>query len=117
MPDDDIPSQSRRQGVGRPEQIEDRKPDLTKQRSVLKRAAIVLFGLLAVLLGAFATLAWYSDWSVRADESERVRALSGDELIPKPIGSVTHAVTIRRSAHDIWPWLAQMGSGRRVVCL
>lgn len=72
----------------------------------------MLFGLLAVLLAAFATFGWYSDWSVRADHSEQIRQLSGDELIPNPIGSVTHAVSIRRSARDVWPWLAQMGSGR-----
>jgi hypothetical protein len=71
-----------------------------------------LFGLLVILLAAFATFAWYCDWSVRAGVGERVRDLSGDELIPNPVGSVTHAVTIRRSAHDVWPWLAQMGSGR-----
>lgn len=85
---------------------------MTKRRSVVKRAAIVLFGLLVVLLAALATFGWYSDWSVRADHGEQVRQLSGDELIPNPIGSVTHAVTIRRSAHALWPWLAQMGSGR-----
>ncbi len=49
---------------------------------------------------------------MRGDRGERVRDLSGDELIPVPVGSVTHAVTIRRSARDVWPWLAQMGSGR-----
>lgn len=85
---------------------------MTKQRSLVKRTAIVLLGLLVILLAAVATFAWYSDWTVRADDGERVRDLSSDELIPKPIGSVTHALTIRRSAHDVWPWLAQMGSGR-----
>ncbi len=48
----------------------------------------------------------------RALIDERARDLSCDELIPKPAGSVTHAITIRRSALDVWPWLAQMGSGR-----
>lgn len=78
----------------------------------MKRALIALSGTLAVFLGALAIFVWYSGWSVRADKGERVRNLPGDELIPMPIGSVTHAATIRRSAHDIWPWLAQMGSGR-----
>jgi hypothetical protein len=49
---------------------------------------------------------------VRADPGEQVRDLPGDELIPKPVGSVTHAITIRRFSRDVWPWLAQMGSGR-----
>lgn len=85
---------------------------MTKKRSVVKKAAIVLFGLLVVLLATLITFACYSDWSVRADDGERVRDLSGDELIPRPIGLVTHALTIRRNAHDVWPWLAQMGSNR-----
>jgi hypothetical protein len=43
---------------------------------------------------------------------ERARALAGDNLIPHPIGAVNHAITIRRAPRDVWPWLAQMGSGR-----
>lgn len=85
---------------------------MTKLGIVVKRAFIVVVGTLVVLLAVLATFAWYSDWSVRADHDERARNLSGDELIPKPAGSVTHAITIRRSPHDSWPWLAQMGSGR-----
>lgn len=73
---------------------------------------MALFGTVIVLLATLATFACYSDWSVRADHGEQVRDLSGDELISNPVGSVTHAVTIRRSAHAVWPWLAQMGSGR-----
>lgn len=85
---------------------------MTKLGIVVKRAVIAVLGTLVVLLTVLATFAWYSDRSVRADYNERVRDLSGDELIPKPTGSVTHAITIRRSALDVWPWLAQMGSGR-----
>jgi hypothetical protein len=85
---------------------------LTKLGIVVKRAVVAVLGTLVVLLAVLATFAWYSDWSVRADHDERFRDLSGDELIPKPTGSVTHAITIRRSALDVWPWLAQMGSGR-----
>ena len=85
---------------------------MTKLGIAVKRAVIAGLGALVVLLTVLATFAWYSDWSVRADHDERVRDLSGDELIPKPTGSVTHAITIRRSALDVWPWLAQMGSGR-----
>lgn len=52
-------------------------------------------------------------WSVRATPVERIRALPGDELIEKPIGSFHHAITIRRPRHEVWPWLAQMGAGSR----
>jgi hypothetical protein len=51
--------------------------------------------------------------SVRATRAEASEPLPGDRLIPKPVGSLTHAITIRRPARDIWPWLAQMGAGRR----
>ena len=32
--------------------------------------------------------------SVRATRLERTRDLPGDQLIPEPIGSLTHAITI-----------------------
>jgi hypothetical protein len=51
--------------------------------------------------------------SVRATPQERTRALPGDELIEQPIGSLHHAITIRRPRHEVWPWLAQMGAGSR----
>ena len=50
---------------------------------------------------------------VRATHLERARALPGDELIPEPVGTLTHAVTVRRPAREVWPWLAQMGAGNR----
>ena len=51
--------------------------------------------------------------SVRSSTDERSRWLPGDELLPKPIGSpLTHAITIRRPPHEVWPWLVQMGAGR-----
>jgi hypothetical protein len=51
--------------------------------------------------------------SVRASEEERMRALPGDERIPEAIDTLTHAVTIRRTPRDVWPWLVQMGAGSR----
>jgi hypothetical protein len=50
---------------------------------------------------------------VRATRTEARQPLPGDDLIPKPVGSLTHAVTITRPPHDVWPWLAQMGAGSR----
>lgn len=49
---------------------------------------------------------------VRATPGEEAMTLPGDDLIPQPTGSVNHAITIRRHPRDVWPWLAQMGSGR-----
>jgi hypothetical protein len=39
--------------------------------------------------------------------------LPGDDLIPEPIATLTHAITIWRPPHEVWPWLAQMGAGSR----
>ena len=51
--------------------------------------------------------------SVRATRHERLRALPGDDIISESMASLTHAVTIRRAPHDVWPWLVQMGAGSR----
>ena len=51
--------------------------------------------------------------TVRASRPERTRALPGDQLIPDPVGSLTHAITISSPRSEIWPWLAQMGAGTR----
>jgi hypothetical protein len=60
----------------------------------------------------FGTLLLYANGQVRATAEERTRSLPGDDFIPHPLGSLDHAITIRRPAHEVWPWLAQMGSGR-----
>jgi len=68
-----------------------------------------------VLLGiwiVFAVLAICASMQVRATSDECARTLAGDDLIPQPVGSVNHAITIRRPPHDVWPWLAQRGSDR-----
>ncbi len=51
--------------------------------------------------------------SVRATWQERANPLPGDELIPDPIASLTHAITILRPPSLVWPWLVQMGAGNR----
>ena len=51
--------------------------------------------------------------SVRATDPERRHALPGDGSILQPIGTLTHPITIRRPAHEVWPWLVQMGAGSR----
>jgi hypothetical protein len=55
----------------------------------------------------------FKAFSVRADSVERARVLPGDHLIPNAVATLTHAITIRGSAADVWPWLAQMGAGSR----
>jgi hypothetical protein len=51
--------------------------------------------------------------SVSATRQERARALNGDELIPEPVGVLTHAITISCPRREVWPWLVQMGAGTR----
>jgi hypothetical protein len=73
------------------------------------------YGLLAgaaLLAGIVAAAAVTGRW-VRPSRSERTRRLPGDDLIDAPLANLTHAITIRCSRRDVWPWLAQMGAGRR----
>ena len=53
---------------------------------------------------------WFNRWGASAEE--RTRTLPGDDLIPSPKLSYTHAITIHAPATAIWPWLIQMGQGR-----
>jgi len=73
-----------------------------------KKLLALLFGIL-IALAAFAI---YATLQVRATPQECAESLAGDGLIAHPIGAVNHAITIRRSPHDVWPWLVQMGSTR-----
>jgi len=72
-----------------------------------------------LLCGLFLTFkAYYSreaarSFFVRATPEERGASLPGDDRIPDPIDSITHAITIDRPSRDVWPWLVQMGAGRR----
>ena len=43
---------------------------------------------------------------------EKRRPLPADAMIPDPIFSSTHAITIDAPPEQVWPWIAQMGSGR-----
>jgi len=47
-----------------------------------------------------------------ATDVEISRSLPGDELVPQNKWGYTHAITIRASAAEIWPWLVQIGQGR-----
>jgi hypothetical protein len=47
-----------------------------------------------------------------ASHDERQREMPGDSIIPRPMASITHAITIKAPPERVWPWLAQMGAGR-----
>src|SRR5947207_1953697 len=47
-----------------------------------------------------------------ATPGEIAATLPGDELLVDATLTATRAITIRGSATDVWPWIAQMGQGR-----
>lgn len=49
-------------------------------------------------------------WGATGDEV--ARTLPGDELVSNRKMEATHAVTIRASAAEVWPWLVQIGHQR-----
>lgn len=49
-------------------------------------------------------------WGATADEVRE--ALPGDNLVRDPHLTATRAITIRRTAAEVWPWIAQLGQGR-----
>jgi hypothetical protein len=53
---------------------------------------------------------WCLTWGARDDEV--AAKLPGDELLPDAGLVTTRAITINAPPAAIWPWLAQMGSGR-----
>lgn len=73
-----------------------------------KKVLFAVCGICVALVG----LAIYASWQVRASSPEKSARLAGDQLILYPVGSVNHAITIRRPPHNVWPWLVQMGAER-----
>lgn len=67
--------------------------------------ANIVFAFLTPFLGSRR-----SRWG--ATDAEACQPLPGDDLVPHSKGGYTHAITIRASAAEIWPWLVQMGQGR-----
>jgi hypothetical protein len=53
---------------------------------------------------------WHLSWG--ATDQEFGDPLPGDELIANPDITATRAITIRASADQVWPWIAQLGQGR-----
>jgi hypothetical protein len=47
-----------------------------------------------------------------ATDRELDESLPGDELVANVDLSATRAITIRASADQVWPWIAQLGQGR-----
>jgi hypothetical protein len=73
---------------------------------------VALASTLAAILSAFLMVVrpWYLRWG--ATEAEARRKLPGDEIIPDAAGQETRAITIHAPAHEVWPWVAQLGQDR-----
>lgn len=56
---------------------------------------------------ALALRPWHLHWGATREES--LGDLPGDHLVPDARDVATHAITIRASAVDVWPWLVQLG--------
>jgi len=72
-----------------------------------------LVGAAVATLGALywtAVRPWHRTWGATADEVGR--PLPGDQLVPSPDASSTHAIRIHAPAEEVWPWLVQLGQGR-----
>lgn len=72
--------------------------------------------LLASIIAVVAAIYWLAirPWHLRwgATKGDAERRLPGDDLVPRPVEEVTHAITIDAPAEEIWPWLIQIGQGR-----
>jgi hypothetical protein len=53
---------------------------------------------------------WCLSWGARPDEVSRT--LPGDDLLPHADVVSTRAISVEAPPSAVWPWLAQMGSGR-----
>jgi hypothetical protein len=83
----------------------DSKP--TRARRETRLAVSALLGIAAYGL---IVRPWLLDWGATREESEG--PLLGDDLIAVPDLVATRAITIRASADQVWPWIAQLGQGR-----
>ena len=81
--------------------------------SVIRRAAV--FGAIGTL-GVFGAIGVgiarrsMRQWGATAEEVGE--ALPGDAAVELPMISHTHAITIAAAPEDVWPWIAQLGTGR-----
>jgi hypothetical protein len=67
---------------------------------------------LALVIALYRLVAepWMATWG--ATEKEQAMPLPGDELVPEPQSTVTHAITIDAPSSAVWPWLLQLGQER-----
>jgi hypothetical protein len=67
---------------------------------------------LSAIGGAYIILARSRQLRWGATDEESEEPLPGDDLIANADLTATRAITIRASAGQVWPWIAQLGQGR-----
>ena len=70
----------------------------------------MVFGLLAYVGLVILTRPWHTRWG--SSDAELRATLPGDDLVPNAHYTIQHAVTIRATPDEIWPWLVQLGQDR-----
>jgi len=72
--------------------------------------SVVAASVAAVTTYILAIRPWHLRWGSTDEEVDL--SLPGDDLIPGAKLTATHAITIKASPAQIWPWLVQIGQGR-----
>lgn len=50
---------------------------------------------------------WHKRWGASSEEA--TMTLPGDEIVPRPNETVTHAITIHAPIETVWSWVVQIG--------
>ncbi len=84
---------------------------MSKTPPLMKSLAVAFGGLTGLGMAYwFAIRPQHLRWG--AEPAEVVAFWPGDDLLPRPQISATHAVTIQAPPDRVWPWLVQIGQGR-----
>lgn len=74
--------------------------------AAIARYAVCVLSLAALVIAR----PWHRSWGT--EESERRRALPGDEHAGNPARAADRAITIAAPAEAVWPWVRQLGQDR-----
>ena len=80
-------------------------------KKILKILALV-FGIVMILIVTVVLLTTPAMDRWGATENEIAATYVGDDLVPNPASIVNHAVTIRATPEQIYPWIVQLGADK-----
>jgi len=74
--------------------------------------SVVVLGVVVIIVAAYLGVVppWQHRWGATAGEV--ARPMPGEGILGVHAPSTTRAITIGAPAHQVWPWLAQLGYGR-----